>query len=147
MHPNRLKAKLERLGSRANARHPYLNCGGCGAFAYFVCMALNELGIAAEPAILNCGDIEDLRKGIADQDVYRIVEGGWLGHIAVRIRCQGEVWIYDSDGVKEESYGWHEESISCEELGMLVEQDEIWNPWFDRAEIPDVANLIFKQLK
>lgn len=139
---NDLFYRLDKLGLLANACIPRINAGGCGAFAYFVCAALQARGFDAEPALpYKPYPISVLKNGIASGDWTEMA--GWNWHIAVRIREGGKKYIYDSDGWELERPGWwHPKSISCEELKVMVDEVELWNDFFDRNYIPRMEKLV-----
>lgn len=156
MDSQQLLERLQTLGDATNFCFPYINCGGCGVFAAAVAKEVLALGFKAEVIFsFSWFSIYLSREDI--EEAFRNKNFAPLGfeHMAVRIELSKDNWItYDSDSIRKsrDRFGIdnavaHPFALSVLQTEELVAQVDLWNPTFNRKNIPRVVALVKETLK
>lgn len=155
-HKDYLSAELQKINSYYN----YINCGGCGVFAYELAKELIKKGFDCNIAWLTyAGSITEDKinqfiNGLSNGTINGLFEVNQLDINCHHCYIQIGNYYIDSAGI------YQVEQISDEYSGFkiitinnpflikpLVENDEGWNTWFERAHIPEIKKDIKKMVE
>ncbi len=161
-----LARTLDALGEEVNTRWPKINNGGCCVFASLVGTALEKKGIRIKGVVSSyfaetAKPISTARKGVLRQvnnDPKSYTLRAWndngvsFGHVGLEFKINGKRMHYDSNGLVPaggELLGFpiYRGRLTLEEMTILANSNEGWNPQFGRGNIPALKRLITKRLK
>lgn len=160
-----LKASIAKIQEEISDNILFINNGGCGIFAYYLAIKLEELGIkfeiVAKSYYMSEEDwnaskenfrLEVLNKEIPYLPNTKVIsykkselnsyEGFTCEHIMVKIDN------YYFDGVCTEK-DWEEDEglrYELDELKLAISTPINWNPMFDRKQMPLIHKIINKHL-
>jgi hypothetical protein len=139
-------AKLNDQLKKINAKYPYINHGGCCYFATALKDHLNKLGIEAKFYLISNTNISDVINARSDNRLSSLnTSGVYLAHMM----CKVENILIDSTGVHESinKTEWHNHKGQIVERENVIkswlEEYGVWNPTFDRTNLP----LIYEDIK
>lgn len=145
---------LNNLANDVHTEFSSINHGGCAVFANIIATELSRLGIRVF-GIVACFDVEDLntvRENIEDN--FSLEEWNQAGicfnHVGIVFWYEGKKYYYESmEGVVEAQNCYSlcgleicEGYLYLEELEALANTKRGWNTWFNRAQIPALAEFV-----
>jgi hypothetical protein len=157
MKSAKLVSVLNELG-KISKKYPTINCGGCGAFALYVSDELNKRNVKHDIAWIgdtfgNNNVKREIKKIFKNNSYVNLTEfncnGIYLSHVMIKIKSN----FIDSEGVfngfNNTSWGYRQviTTIKTDELRMLVNNEEGWNNYFNRKNMPKLKKDIEKIMK
>ena len=154
---NTIARKLNKLSSAVSSRYPEINSGGCCVFAALVAAKLTKIvpiNVRVESGSRAYSlDIDHIRVQKANNDCDWSSYGVRFKHVLVSYEMNNRTWYYDARGVKKKyiplsSTEKDGEKVLCKgalnitEASYLAAESIRWNSLFDRADIPELIELV-----
>lgn len=144
-----IKAALNNLGKKVEATVDGVNSGGCCVFAAEVAQYLSKLvpvQIKVVAGWCNNTPIDIVRSKVSNNTPSEWNRKGLdFYHVVIQFELNGNLHIYDSNGVVK--YSDFESdlipgSLTLEEASELAGEARGWNSRFERDQIPRVRRLV-----
>jgi hypothetical protein len=149
----------ETISEKINEEIEYLNCGGCGFFAYFMSKKLIMLGYQPKILVLERNDIEiegkyKILKAIKNNQKVSIPKNS-LSSAHFVVQCGN--YVFDSEEIiniennplklNEMLFGWrYIGEYTVEDMAIALYRDKPgWNNWYCRLENNGLLYKIIKE--
>jgi len=144
---------LNNFAIRMSAHYPNMNRGGCAVFAVHVAKRLQSI-VPVKIKVCNYDylDLDEIRAQLDNPlNINR-----WYSrnvdfvHLVVEFEYQGQLYHYDTDGVRLAEEFWEGDkdfpfatgSFTIEEVTSFTASRFSWNTTFDRKHIPSIKRKV-----
>ena len=108
---------LNKFAKKMNKEYPYMNHGGCGVFAIHMAKRLSRV-LPTKIVVFNWErlDLDRIKEEIRDKTDGDL----WYEHcicfvhIVVEFEYEGEVYHYDTNGVRLKDRNWGDIAVLCD---------------------------------
>lgn len=144
---NITKKQILSLVSIINSDTKYIDCGGCGVFAYLLGSCLEQFDNCKVRVKVRNYDGGNLNQAVPDNGIHIIYNwnenGVHFNHIILKIKLKGKRPFYlDSNGIYKRDNWIMQGSIPVDYIQGIVSQKTGWNDWFDRDKIPNIVQAL-----
>ena len=143
--------ELQDFAVEMDEKYPNMNFGGCCVFASLFAKRMIDLiptiKIVVEDRVTgNSCSIDDVRNNIENNTVNDWYDNGIdFTHVLIQFEYQGEIFWYDANGIHTDMVEFElvDGYLGILEALELVNDNEGWNPSFNRKDIPNIKRDIY----
>lgn len=161
----KLHNRIRKIQKELRNNISLINSGGCGIFAYYLGVRLEELGIKYEIVVNDTyrsleewkDEVEEFRLVVFNSDIpyfpntklinpKKTNQNNYKGLTCHHIMIKIEDHYLDAEIIRKSWYADEGKRYKLDELKLAVATPINWNPAFDREQMPLVYKIINKHL-